>query len=261
MIFSYQFLLNKYNISPKGIIHIGAHHAEESTTYSKGGTDKILWIEANPELIEIIKDNISIFKDNRVYNVLLSDSDAKEVSFKITNASMSSSLLSLGTHKEQFPDIIVEKELSLKSVRFDTFIRKNNLDIKEFNFVNIDIQGAELLALKGFGSELDYIDYIYTEVNIDKVYEDCALLDELDSFLLNQGFQRVELSLKYQSWGDAFYIRKKITKVEKLRTLNNSGFLINNFRKNKINSQIFSTKIKSTFFNLLKKVYHKIKKI
>lgn len=260
MIFSYQFLLRKYGINPRGIIHIGAHHAEESTVYSKSGTDKILWIEANPALIPVIKENISIYSQNKVYNILLSDSNENEVRFIVTNASMSSSILSLGTHKDQYPDIIVEKELYLNSVRFDTFIKEKDLNINEYNFVNIDIQGAELLALKGFGALLDNIDFIYTEVNVDNVYEDCALLDEMDNFLLNKGFKRVELSLKYQSWGDAFYIRKKVTKLEKVKTLAESKLLISNIRTNKLNSQIRHIKKQNILFKILRKVYHKIKK-
>ncbi len=36
-----------------------------------------------------------------------------------------------------------------------------------FNFLNLDIQGAELKALKSMGDYLNNVDYIYTEVNSD----------------------------------------------------------------------------------------------
>ena len=52
-----------------------------------------------------------------------------------------------------------------------------------FNFLNLDIQGAELKALKSMGDYLNNVDYIYTEVNSDYVYEDCALITELDDYL------------------------------------------------------------------------------
>ena len=38
-------------------------------------------------------------------------------------------------------------------------------------FLNIDIQGAELLALKGMGELLHHFDYAYIEVNHDYVYK------------------------------------------------------------------------------------------
>ncbi len=255
MIFSYQFLLKKHNISPKGIIHIGAHNAEESTIYSRCGTEKVLWIEGNPDLIVVIQDIISIYPKNKVYQALLSDTDYKEISFNITNASMSSSILELGSHKELYPNIKVEKKILLYSNRFDTFVRKNNIIIDEYNFVNIDIQGAELLALKGFGDFLDKIDYVYTEVNIDNVYEGCPLLDEIDEFFTMKGFQRVELSLKYKSWGDAFYIRKETTKAKKQKTILESKSLIKKFKENKYNTKVY--KKPSLFYRGIRKIYHK----
>lgn len=239
MIFSYQYLLNKYNISPKGLIHIGAHKAEECTIYSRSGTEKVLWIEGNPNLLPLIQENISIYSKNKVCQALLSDIDDKKIRFNITNASMSSSILELGTHKEQYPNIKVEKELLLYSSRFDSYIKKNNIIIEEYDFVNIDIQGAELLALKGFGDFLDKINYIYTEVNIDNVYEGCSLLDEMDEFLLEKGFQRVELSLKYKSWGDAFYIRNGEANEEKKKTILESKRLIKELGDIKTNQKSY----------------------
>lgn len=255
MIFSYQFLLNKYNISPKGIIHIGAHYAEESTIYARSGTERVIWIEGNPNLLSVIQDNISIYPKNKAYQALLSDTDNNEIVFNITNASMSSSILELGTHKELYPDIKVEQEVMLYSCRIDSFIKKNKIIIDEYDFVNIDIQGAELLALKGFGDLLDKINYIYTEVNIDNVYEGCPLLDEMDEFLTLKGFQRVELSLKYKSWGDAFYIRKNTTKSKAKNTVTESKNLIKKFKENK---NIINTDDKpSLFYRGIRKIYRK----
>ena len=39
------------------------------------------------------------------------------------------------------------------------------------------------MALKGFGNFINDFDYIYTEVNIDELYEKCVLLGELDEYL------------------------------------------------------------------------------
>jgi hypothetical protein len=72
----------------------------------------------------------------------------------------------------------------------------------------LDIQGTELKALKGMESYLPTIDYIYTEVNSDYVYEKCSLIGEIDDYLSNFGFKRVETEwFEDCKWGDAFYIR------------------------------------------------------
>jgi FkbM family methyltransferase len=255
MIYSYQDLLKKYNIKPKGIIHIGAHNAEESTVYNRCGTQNVLWIEGNPELIPVIEDIISIYPQNIVHQALLSDTDNQEIKFKIANATMSSSILDLGTHKEQYPSITIEKELVLCTNRFDALTKKNNLNIDIYDFINIDIQGAELLALKGFGELLDKINYIYTEVNVDNVYDGCPLLDEIDEFLLNNGFQRVELSLKYGSWGDAFYVRKEISKDEKEESILESKKLICKYKEDKKKAN--AIKKSSILYKGLGKIYRK----
>ena len=88
-----------------------------------------------------------------------------------------------------------------------------NYDIS-YNFLNLDIQGAELKALKGMEEYLSKVDYIYTEVNSEYVYEKCAIVNEIDSYLMAFGFIRTETAWYSEDggrsshgWGDAFYIR------------------------------------------------------
>ncbi len=90
----------------------------------------------------------------------------------------------------------------------DTLIEEISLNIDNFNFINLDIQGVELLALKGFGDLLNKIDFVYTEVNVGYVYKDCALITEIDEYLSSFGFSRTETHLTEMEWGDAFYVKK-----------------------------------------------------
>jgi hypothetical protein len=81
-----------------------------------------------------------------------------------------------------------------------------NYDVS-YNFLNLDIQGVELKALKGMSDYLSSVQYIYTEVNSDYVYKDCAIVDEIDEYLKPFGFQRVETIWQGECrWGDAFYV-------------------------------------------------------
>jgi sugar phosphate isomerase/epimerase len=76
--------------------------------------------------------------------------------------------------------------------------------------VNLDIQGVELKALKGMGDYLKDVQYIYTEVNSDYVYKNCSIVGEIDDFLKQYGFSRVETSwFRDCRWGDAFYMKSK----------------------------------------------------
>ena len=86
----------------------------------------------------------------------------------------------------------------------------------DFNFLNLDIQGAELLALQGLEDNLKFIDYIYTEINTGEVYKNCAKVNEIDEFLKKYGFERVETAMTSWEWGDAFYIKKGLKKNMKI---------------------------------------------
>ena len=130
-----------------------------------------------------------------------------------SNNQASSSLLKPKVHLTQYPHIKFEKESLINIDKLDNVINSN-----KYNFINMDVQGYELEALKGGGDCLNNIDYIKTEVNRDEVFDGCARIEELDEFLLNYGFIRVEATWDGVTWGDAFYIKKM--KLSNRRKLN-----------------------------------------
>ena len=92
----------------------------------------------------------------------------------------------------------------------DSVIEKNNIDMNNINFINLDIQGVELRALKSMEKYLHYVDYIYTEVNTEEVYKNCDKIEDLTEYLLNFGFKLADARIYKQfGWGDGFYIKEK----------------------------------------------------
>ena len=74
--------------------------------------------------------------------------------------------------------------------------------------MNIDVQGAELLVLKGAENTLKTVNAVYTEVNTDYVYKNCALIEEIDEYLFSLGFKRTETKMwQNHPWGDALYLK------------------------------------------------------
>ena len=209
-------LIEKYGIKISGVLHLGAHQAEEAPDYRDAGASKVIWIEGNPELMPVLTEELKKFPGQVAYNVLVSDKDGDEVEFKVANNFQSSSIFELGTHKEHHPGISVHHILKLKTHRLDHYFDRNNISLDGCNFLNIDLQGAELLALRGLGSKLNDIDYIYTEINVGEVYVGCATLYQLDKFLAEKGFHRVDLMLTKWQWGDAFYVKKKVSTAASL---------------------------------------------
>jgi FkbM family methyltransferase len=165
-------------------------------------------------LIYAIKEKVEnaklLYPNIMIYNECVSDENNKKVHFMITNNYESSSILNLKKHMDFYPNIYEMYRKMMYTKTIDTIFDENKLDPNKFNFMNIDIQGAELLALKGCKNILPYIDYIYCEVNSLELYEDCVLLPELNEFLNNNGFKLSNIQMTTAGWGDAFYVRESI---------------------------------------------------
>ena len=210
MLINLKQLCDKYQFIPKGIIHVGAHLGEEHDIYSQLNIQNVLWIEANKDVYEKLFEKLGHIKSYSFFNHLISDKDDKEYTFYVTNNNESSSILQLEDHLIEHPHIYVSDKKQLSSKTLDFIIEENNIDSKKYNFINLDIQGAELLAIKGADKLLHNIDYIYSEINIKYLYKDCALVEELDLYLKeNYNFERVETVILSHGWGDAFYIKRK----------------------------------------------------
>lgn len=208
MLIDFSFLCQKYKFIPRGIIHVGAHDLEEMDQYLSEGVSRIVWIEGNPDLV--IKNSHLVDGDYQklIYGLIYSE-DGKEVDFNITNNLQSSSILKFGKHKEYHPHVDFIESRKMITSRVDSLLEKNGVDPEKFDFINLDIQGVELQALKGFGKYLDEVKYIYTEINSGEVYKNNDSIEELDFFLKKFGFIRVETKMTPFEWGDAFYIRER----------------------------------------------------
>lgn len=204
MLISLNDLIKKYKINFKGILHVGAHECEEIQDYETNiSRDKILWIEALPEKVKLCKIR---FSDINIENAIVSDI-VENVNFNISNNGQSSSILDFGLHSHYHPHVHYVSSFSVSTSLLKDILPKYDI---EYNFLNFDIQGAELKALKGMEEYLDKVDYLYTEVNSDYVYKGCALVDELDEYLSKFNLIRVETKWTDCKWGDAFYIRKNL---------------------------------------------------
>jgi FkbM family methyltransferase len=203
MLISLHELVSKYNIKFKGILHVGAHECEELNDYERYiPRNQILWIEALQNKVELCKQ---IYPNVLIENAIVSDV-VENVRFNVSNNGQSSSILEFGLHSYFHPQVHYVNSFESETKLLKDIISNYNID---YNFLNLDIQGAELKALKGMEEYLHKVDYVYTEVNSDYVYKECVLVTELDEYLQKFGLIRVETKWCGDfRWGDAFYIRK-----------------------------------------------------
>jgi len=197
-------LIRKYNINFQGILHVGSHECEELKDYEMYiSRDRILWIEALPGKVELCK---SRYPGINIENAIVSDK-IEDVVFKVSNNGQSSSILDFGLHSQYHPHVHYITAFNGQTSLLQDILPKYNIN---YNFLNFDIQGAELKALKGMEKYLHNVEYLYTEVNSDYVYKDCALVNELDEYLKEFGLVRIETKWTDFKWGDAFYIKDNL---------------------------------------------------
>ncbi len=196
--------LSRYwKIAPSGVLHVGAHLAEEALDYEKYNWTPVIWIEAQPNLVQELNLRLDV-KKHKVIEAAIWGEDGVPLKLHVASNSQSTSLLNFGTHADSYPGITFMSDIEVITKRLDSIIKPDEMP----NFINLDIQGVELPAIKSLGKLLLSVDYIYAEVNKVEVYEGCTLVTELDEHLLVNGFKRVTTRwyLK-EGWGDALYIR------------------------------------------------------
>ena len=208
MLLDLETLARKYRMKVTGVVHAGAHLAEEAGDYDRlfPGAP-VWWIEANSDVIPKIERAIRRYpKQSILYGLLWSEPDV-ELPFNVTNYDgMSSSILEFGTHPEFSPDTVFVDRRTLRSTTLDVLVNAYGM---KANLLNMDLQGVEWAVAKGGRRFIaDQVNYVYSEVNIAEVYKGCTQMDELDRFFTDLGFKVVETSIvPGQGWGDALWIR------------------------------------------------------
>jgi FkbM family methyltransferase len=196
-------LLSK-NIKINGAFHVGAHECEELGFYNQLGlsVEDLVWIDAiGQKVFEAQNRGIP-----NVFNAVITDKDDEYVAFNVSNNVQSSSVLEFGTHSHEHPWVVYVDKVIKKSVTIDTFFERAKLDASKYNFWNFDIQGAELMALKGATKSIQSAKALYLEVNEKELYKGCGLITDIDEFLSQYNFKRVLTNMTEHGWGDALYI-------------------------------------------------------
>ena len=199
-------LMEIWNVSPRSILHVGAHLGEESLLYDEVNWSPVIWIEAQPSLIEALHSKLDL-KTNRIIEAAIWDVGGQSKSLHIASNSQSTSLLDFGTHAKSYPEITSIGSFMVQTKRLDEIIKSTEMP----DFINLDIQGVELRALQSLGELIAEVDYIYMEVNWREVYKNCSRVWEVDKYLEQFGFYRATTRWYLRpGWGDALYLKNTV---------------------------------------------------
>lgn len=120
----------------------------------------------------------------RLERVALSDQDG-QARFHVADRSDSSSLLAPGPGQAAAFGVRGSGVIDVAVRRLDGMIDPASL--ARPILLKIDVQGAELLVLRGI-EQLDLIDFVYIELSMIELYDAQAMFEEVASFLFERGF-------------------------------------------------------------------------
>ncbi len=198
-----EIAINTFQLKVNGLIHIGASKFYEAELYKKLKINDIIWIDADPKTSADLEKTFSKNSRIKVFSFAATDKNG-EAYFKINDDKQPGSLFFDLDKKTTASDKIVK----VQTKRLDDFLQ-NIADRNIFNAIIIDVEGAELMALRGAVNILKQIDFIISEVNYTDRYNS-SLITQLDDFLLKQGFIRVDTKSKSNAHGMALYIKNSM---------------------------------------------------
>lgn len=189
------------------VIHVGAHQAQEYSEYKKCGWNKVVWIEGNPKLARALDARFANEPDQLVVEALCSDLDGPTVRLHLANMDQSSSVLPLGSHSVAHPEVRYVDSVEVQSRTLDSLATEYGFH--GYQFLNLDVQGAEKMVLDGATEVLRGCDYVYSEVNEDELYKGCTLKPDFDIFLDQHGFSCVQTEMTEFGWRRCFLREEK----------------------------------------------------
>lgn len=204
MLLNFPSLVKKYSIKADGCIHVGSHHAQEHPDYVAAGIKRFVYIEPCAAAFNVLKNKFAAHHHIQLFNYACGEVECEQVMYTGSqNEGQSNSLLKMDKH------LVIHPGITLPNTELVTVKRLDSLGLahKGYQLLVMDCQGFEGRVLKGATETLKQMNFVYTEINRDFVYENCTLVGELDELL--HEFDRVETGAWVGGcWTDALYIRK-----------------------------------------------------
>ena len=113
-------------------------------------------------------------------------------------------------------DIVDVKKVNC--IRLDTILNDNNIN---FDFIKTDTEGADFQVIKSLGKYLEtQIIGIHTELYHKEMYTGITLFDEVNSYLVENGFYKAkEFGGVNGYWNNFLYIREDDSKKDKINLI------------------------------------------
>lgn len=200
------------------IFDVGSRDCEQSIEFYKAFPNaKIYAFECNPNTLPICKRNIENYHDRiTLIEGAVADYDGEitfypidqqrtVTSWKDGNPGASSLFKSNGAYTAE---TYVQNEIRTNCHRLDSVMKR--YDIPRVDVIWMDLQGAELMALKGLGEHLKTVQYIHTEACHIPIYSGQAIFNDIHHFLIANNM-KIKNNISLSGWfEDVIYENKNM---------------------------------------------------
>ena len=210
------------------IFEFGSRFGEDTVSIAKNFPNACIYaFECNPNTVETCRKNCAQYSNIILTEKAISNKDGVIDFFPVDiDASIcsneaaahgSSSLLKLDYDKKT-AQILNANFVQQNVVTVKTTTLKNFMDehkINRIDFMWMDIQGAEMMALEGLGEDIDKVTTIYTEVNFRQMYAGQSFFKDINKFLIDRNFILAGFKDYYKTHANAIYVNKKSENIIK----------------------------------------------
>jgi len=192
---------------------VGAHDGIEANIYDFLGAKFVIWFEVNPLVHPYLVQRLGGRPNHLPFLYGVGDVDEETVPFYFYR-DIRDGASGIFLPDKMFDYVkdcpLLDQTSNVTLYKLDTLVARHNLPIERVNFLNVDVQGAELKVFKGAHNLLrsPNLKYILCEVSWDNVYKDAPVMTDIDDFLKPYGFQRIHVRQDWEIHGDALYVRQ-----------------------------------------------------
>ncbi len=198
----YQALANLRNagFDPSGIIDIGAHDGAFSRGARKIFADAhVMMIEALPQKEGVLKKVVHDIGNAETIICLVGEQNIESVPFWIVDQELRPDLVTTGSSKFKENNNFPMKQIALPQYTLKAIIANTT---RTYEFLKIDVQGAELDVIRGIGDTLKNIEVILMEMSLVQYNEQAPLISDALPLLSHLGFVLFDI-VEYHRWGNS----------------------------------------------------------
>ena len=196
-----KFLKNERMLTLENFIDVGGHYGETIFLFNKNFNIKNIYsFEASPINFKILNKKIEKLNHNKIkiYNIALGQ-HIDELEFNQSSESQSSTFLKINTRSKYLARkkkylFLKDNEYFLKTfkvkiITLQSFI-KNNL-INKIDFLKIDTEGFDFDVIKGLGSDIKKVKYLYSEHHFHDMFKKNYKFSDINDHLKKNNFKKI----------------------------------------------------------------------